>query len=342
MMSATLGTTAALSKVISLSKVSTLHKVFGWPMYRVTFTNQGKPVAVLSFAKTKSGWHAMPHADSLGAWFDKSVVENITLASQLINCLLTEGNLFEDTARVSIRSTMPLLSYRTEHKVISVISLEGGYDAVMSRLNANVRRKISKSARCGIVVLAGKAEHIDSAELMEGPDPMSGAELIGGPELIDDFYSVYRKTIHKHGSFGLPKGFFSNIPPEEGSLFVAFLNNKPIGSALLTRMMDTSENTAFATLPCYNKLYTSYALHHAMIQHAINTGCSIYSFGRSTPASSVHRFKQQWGAVDNVLYYNSTHPVKVPGNYELTRKVIRHLPMGMSAAFDRFVAKRIF
>ncbi len=301
---------------VAIKKVKTRHKFFGWPVLRVTLSIQDKTVALISFAKTGRGWYAMPHTDSLGMWFDSSAFEHN--ATDAMNKLLTGSGLFDDSEPLGIRSTLPLLSYRTEHKVISVISLEGGYDAVMSRLNSNVRRKISRAARYGIVV-----KH-------------------SGTELTDDFYSVYRKTIHKHGSFGMPKDFFRNIEPEEGSLFVAYLNNKPIGSARLSLLMDSAENTAFATLPCYNKLYTSYALHHAMIQHALENGCTIYSFGRSTRGSSVHRFKQQWGAIDKVLYYNSTHPVKAPGNHTLIRKIIRRLPMWVSAAFDRFVAERIF
>lgn len=339
-----------------------LSSTFRWPVCSIQFLAEGKPIAILNAVKIKDTVFSLPHADSLGFSFSESQISispihqvspsphlplspSSTPALEIICELLPHSGLYDEMGTglinktieltdeelvdkikstplvrdIQIRSTLPLLKYRSSHKVISTLSLEGGYENVVEKLTANVRRKVNKALKNGVTVKAG---HED---------------------LLDDFYRIYRHNIHKHGSFGLPEAYYKNLSPLDSMIFVAYLSDKPIGSALLTWMLDKSENTAFATLPEFNQLYTSYALHDAMINASVFLGCRTYSMGRCTPGSPVHKYKQQWGTVDEVLYYNSSMPLtdKI-SKYNFIRPVLKAMPLWLVQRFDHFVAKRIY
>lgn len=334
--------------------LAALNKTFHWPGLQVTFYFEGRLFAVLNASKAGKDWFALPHSDSFGFQLTDtaSQVPERNVLIELIQGLIRSQALYEgaetgihsksvelsDTTQVreishseqvtnlSIRSLIPLLSHNEPVKVVSLIDLTGGMGAVMQRFSSNVRRKIRKSASNGIVVTEG------------------------GPELIDDFYKIYRTGIHRHGSFGLTKTFFINLLNESNSLpgpkarlFIACLGKKPVGSALLLSQLGFSENNAFATLPRFNHLYTSYALHHAMISYSVERGISQYSLGRSTPGSGINKFKQQFGGIELPLYYSSQRKetgIQIP--FKWVSPVIKALPVKAVRYFDGFVAGKVY
>lgn len=366
----------------------------------ILFTLNQEPVALYNVSLTKKGWFAYPHTDSFGFLLpdmpdmpDLKVMPylpDLTKVPDLSNVLkipdvpdlpvsppflsevseiitrqgfydrilkwtdpdarleLTDRHLMETLLNsgkendLAIRSLYPLFPYNDPYKVVQILPLSGT-SKVTELLSPNVKRKISKALKNGIVV-----KH-------------------GGVELLDDFYPVYRMTIHRHGSFGLTRRYITRRLNETESLssgnnikirlFVAYLRNGfnsavPVGSAILmTQHFDGSdgfsENSAFATDPQYNALYPSYALHHAMLEYAIQQNCRVYSLGRSTPGSGIDKYKRQWGGMTLPLYYSTTTEQMGNQSVQLGKKlqihrIIRILPMWCSRIFDGFVNKRVF
>ena len=165
-------------------------------------------------------------------------------------------------------------------KVASWLPLGKDASTVMHGFSSNLRRKINKGYRNGLRVVAG------------------------GEELLQAFYSVYARHMHRLGSGAMPKRFFRNLLKEynsdggEATVFLLLWGDKPVGAAFNLQYKGFCENGWFATTPEAQKRYGSYVLHHAMIVHALAAGAETYSFGRSTLNSGVHRFKQQWHTTD--------------------------------------------
>ena len=80
------------------------------------------------------------------------------------------------------------------------------------------------------------------------------------------------------------------------------------------------------------------ALYGAFIRRACERGFAAFNFGRCTPGSGTHKFKQQWGSRDEPLawYQHSPSGVSAPPNpdqgaYGTAVKVWQRLPIAITA-----------
>ena len=170
-------------------------------------------------------------------------------------------------------------------KTSSLLNLPSNEKEMFKTLKPNLRRKINKALKTGIIIKTG------------------------GTELLDDFYKVYVKNIQKLKSLCYSKQFISDLLStyEFGSikLFLAYKNNTPIASALMASYNGFYENIFFATEDSIRQYYVSDLLHHEMINFSINASkltTGIYSFGRSTQGSGVHKYKSHWPVIDYPIY----------------------------------------
>ncbi len=340
-----------------------IQKTWGWPAIHVFFSLNGNPVTHFQALKIREFWVSLPHFDHGGLWINtkkltdfilnttgislteerlhqfllntiQQVLNKIfeqNLKSKLVNIKLEESDLVgmdghiagNNSVALKCRSKYPLLSYHVNNKVLSTINLQASIETQMETFSGNVRRKIRKASKNGIKI------------------------KIGGAELLGEFFSVYRKNIHQLGSFGLPQKFFSNLigTYEFGlsKVIIAEYNGKNIGAAIYFDFLAYAENAWFASLQEANHLYVTYALHNEMIKMAIENQCRMYSFGRSTRDSGVHRYKKQWGASDETLYINSTSKINDSGPLQkLAGPVIKILPQSLVRVFDSPVSKIIY
>jgi hypothetical protein len=63
------------------------------------------------------------------------------------------------------------------------------------------------------------------------------------------------------------------------------------------------EMTWAASLTGYNAVAPNMLLYWAFIERAAQQGLAAFNFGRCTPGSGTHRFKQQWGGRDVPLWW---------------------------------------
>lgn len=173
----------------------------------------------------------------------------------------------------------------------------------------------------------------------------------GGRELLEMFYKVYELRLHEIGSAALPLIFFKNLLESypdsalkaDARIFIVTRNAETLGGAFCLKYDTFIENTWFATLARYQKLYTSYLLHAAMIEYAANSGCKVYSFGRSTRNSGVHRFKKQWGTEDVALYWIQIPEPKISlRNFPGLLKLWKNVPLGIARSFNPWLASRFY
>ena len=186
---------------------------------------------------------------------------------------------------------------------------------------SNIRRKIEKSKKNNIVVRNGSSE-----------------------ELINDFYLVYTKRMHQIGVPPRSKQHIrKSLQNNKTLLFVAYNDQKPIGSASLQKISEIYyENILFASLSKYMYLYTSYALHHSMIEYSKKNKASTYSFGRSTKDSSVYKFKQHFKAKETPLYWSSSHKTKNLRNKKWFFAIWKRIPYQLTKIIGEEIHKRIY
>jgi len=222
---------------------------------------------------------------------------------------------------VEVRSFNYLLGASDTKKTVCLIHLEKQEKKQFEAFKSNLRRKINKAEKNGILIRSG------------------------GLELLEDFTQVYNRNMHRIGSPTLGKQFFKSLldAVNETILFVAYLNEKPIGSSFIMWYDGYVENTWFSTDDVYNHLYTSFALHWETIKWAINNKAHTYSMGRSTIESGTHHYKLQWPVEDKLLYLNqnkkSGHGLK---DQQWANGIWKRLPAVIVDKMGPFIAKRIY
>ncbi len=276
-------------------------------------TSKDEVCAILPLVNTGKAWVSLPHFSYGGLIIDEKCkntslsiiidhiieqVESLNLQSGFYK-LNTDDN-FGNNEKLShkyfVRTlTKPSANYTNTEKVTSLLELPSNESDLRAMLSHNLKRKINKAKKIDIIIKSG------------------------GLELLNDFYTVYSRNIHKLNSLNYGKGFikdlFSTYEYGVVRIFVAYLNNLPIGSSLIASYNGFYENMFFATTPNSRKYYISDLLHWEMIKFSIeNNNLSnnkinrVYSFGRSTINSGVHKYKSHWPITDHPIYHYSNMP----------------------------------
>lgn len=197
---------------------------------------------------------------------------------------------------------LPSTGNELTYKTASWLYLDKGFLP-----KGSLKRKISKSNKWGFSVEKGSIE------------------------MLEEFWYCYAKHVHRLGSLPLPKRFFNGLLSgfEEGfaEIFILRQKEEVVGAACNLYFEGFYENVWFATLHASQLQGSSYFLHNQMIKRAIELNAGVYSFGRSTSGSGVHRFKKQWNTVDVPLVWLKGG-VPYSGNYSLKRVsfIIKYLP----------------
>jgi FemAB-related protein (PEP-CTERM system-associated) len=131
--------------------------------------------------------------------------------------------------------------------------------------------------------------------------------LIGDVELLDDFYNVFSRNMRDLGTPVYSKNFFRNILatfPGAFRIIVVKLGNKPVAAGFLALSGSRMEIPWASTIKDVNPLSINMYLYWESLKYAIAQGCTTFDFGRSTVDSGTYRFKKQWGAQPQQLYWH--------------------------------------
>lgn len=210
-----------------------------------------------------------------------------------------------------------------KNKATTLLHLSADTGSQLAGLNSGVRYKIKKSKRNGITVVRGRTE------------------------LLNDFYSVYSRRMHELGSPSLPKRWYNDLlrlyNNGDVSVWCAYLGKKAIGAAFVLEYQGFYEACWFATLSKYNRLYTSYGLIWEMVCYAISRSGKIFSLGRSTTGSSVHRYKKQWGGEDVGLCWNYSHQPRLSvRNLRFISQCWKLIPYPLARLIGPWFASRVY
>lgn len=221
-----------------------------------------------------------------------------------------------------IRSFNKLSRYFNDDKVVSFLELEPTIEAQWRYFSSSLRNNVKKAEKLGITTRRG------------------------GVDLLDSFYQVYSKNMHDLGSPAYGKDFFQTFMtlfPNETKIIISAFDGKPVGCSFFVKYGPYSEICWASSLRKYNRLNTNYMVYWDSIQHAIESGCSHFSFGRSTKDSPSYKFKHHWKPLEKTLYFNYSHPRRSSlKDLRILSKVWSVLPPVLTSSLGPKLMKRLY
>lgn len=170
----------------------------------------------------------------------------------------------------------------------------------------------------------------------------SGVEVRMGPDQAEPFHRVFSRHMRDLGTPTLPLSWFTSLRDAFGDdvwFACAWLNGEPIACGAGFRWTGEFEITWASALREHASTSANMGVYWALIERASREGLSRFNFGRCTPDSPTHRFKSQWGAIDEPLYWyakaasaTASMPKQDSAKFALATRVWQKLPVSVTNA----------
>ena len=169
-----------------------------------------------------------------------------------------------------------------------------------------------------------------------------GLEAKFGAEHVDAFYDVFARTMRDLGTPVLPRAWFERIArtfPAQVVFGVVYRGSEPLAAGCGFVWRGEFEITWACSVRRASRIAPNMLLYWAFMQEMIRRGVTRFNFGRTTPGSGPHKFKQQWGGRDVPLpwcRYTSGERAAPPSPgdsaYSWGPRLWRHLPLPVANA----------
>jgi FemAB-related protein (PEP-CTERM system-associated) len=221
---------------------------------------------------------SMPYLDGGGPCGSSAA-----LADALVAHLIEEArSVGADAVELRCPWRLAVASEPMEHKVSLTLSLPGDPGRLWQQLDGSVRNQIRKAERSGLSV------------------------EIGGAEKLDEFYPIFATRMHELGSPVHARRFFGDVFQAFGAQARLALVRKgatPIGGLIALGFKDVFTVPWASCLRPYLTLCPNMLLYWEAIRTGCGQGFRRFDFGRSTRDSGTYRFKRQWGAGEEPLFW---------------------------------------
>ncbi|HVX39469.1 MAG TPA: FemAB family XrtA/PEP-CTERM system-associated protein [Gemmatimonadaceae bacterium] len=225
------------------------------------------------------------------------------------------------------RSALDVALTPSHRKITCVLNVPPGDPEPLWRaFDANVRRRVRRAQKAGIAAAFG-------------------------PEQLDAFYQVYAHHMRDLGTPAQPRALFESIRahfPHDVTFGAAYLGARPVATIAGFRWGDEFEVTWASALVAYKELAANMLVYWAFIERMIAEGVTRFNFGRCTPGGGTHRFKSQWGAVDEALWWyegnggdRATTPAPTDPAFAWGPRVWKRLPTALATAVGPSIVRYI-
>lgn len=171
-----------------------------------------------------------------------------------------------------------------------------------------------------------------------------GMRVEFGHHLIPAYHRVFAEHMRDLGSPAHGEKFFAELAAvlgERAWVGVGWLGEEPVACGFAIENGREVEISWASSLRRHQKIAPNMALYGAFIERACERGFEVFNFGRCTPGSGTHKFKQQWGTRDEELTWlqagpraaseaDSSTPTPDAGLYHLATRVWQKLPLGVT------------
>ncbi len=131
---------------------------------------------------------------------------------------------------------------------------------------------------------------------------------LGGLELLDDFYHVFSLNMHVLGSPVHARNWFDvllyNFRTAAKVCVVYLKTGKPVAAGIVLTLNKKVCIPWASSIRTYNRLAPNMLLYWTFLSWAADNGYKEFDFGRSTPGEGTYRFKKQWEAIPQKLYWH--------------------------------------
>ena len=168
---------------------------------------------------------------------------------------------------------------------------------------------------------------------------------VGGKEFVNDFYNIYKHSLHLLGtpvpSIKYFYAFFDEY--EYGDIKISLIknNNLVIGAGIYMSYFQFSEIVYAATIRSFNKLNTNLVLYWEMIKYSINSGKIIFSMGRSDIGSSGESYKDNWKCEKEIVCYNYSSYNLIRQDNLFLRNMWKRIPFNFANILGPLIRKKI-
>ena len=178
-----------------------------------------------------------------------------------------------------------------------------------------------------------------------------GLEARFGADQVEPFYRVFAENMRDLGTPVLPLEFFRALPGAFGErvrFCVVYREGEPVAGGCGFRCVDEFEITWASALRAHSRAAPNMLLYWRMMERAVEEGAKAFNFGRCTPDTGSHRFKQQWGGDDHPLPWvvwspdgTMATPNPDESRWALAVKAWQKLPVGLTRRLGPPLARRI-
>ena len=182
-----------------------------------------------------------------------------------------------------------------------------------------------------------------------------GVTVRFGADQVAPFFSVFAHHMRDLGTPTQSRRLFDEIAsafPEDVWFGCAYIGDEPVAAGCGFRWRSEFEMTWASALVEHKKLAPNMLLYWAFMQRASAEGLTHFNFGRSSPDSGTHRFKRQWGAEDEQLWWYGLAPRASAGAtastpsphdsaYAWGPRIWKRLPLGVATALGPRIVKYI-
>jgi FemAB-related protein (PEP-CTERM system-associated) len=225
------------------------------------------------------------------------------------------GELGVDLLELRNRAPLDGGLVRSDRKITVVLDLPHGSDDLWKSLQAKVRSQVRRPMKEGMVVAFGN-EHLEA------------------------FYRIFARNMRDLGTPVLPFGFFEAVRRLLGDRLVVCTvshQGRPVAGGCGFVFGSEFELTWASSLRELNRLAPNMLLYWSLMEEMIRRHLSVFNFGRCTPGGGTHRFKQQWGGVDQPLPWSQWSAAGIGGTpspdsakYRAAVALWRRLPLAVT------------
>jgi len=296
-------------------------------IYLAARDTDGKLAGVLPLVRIRSALFghylvSMPFLNYGGPLGDAAAVRALTEAA-------TERAVQDRVKLLQLRSrsALPTDLAVGHHKITVLVDIpSGGSDALWKALPTKMRTKIRKPQK-------------------------EGVEIRFGADQLEPFYRVLAHNMRDLGTPVQSFRFYQAIAETFGDsawFFGAYHGGRAVAGGCGFAWNNEMEITWSSSLREAQDVRPGYLLHWAFLERAAQQGLRIGNFGRSTPGSGTHEYKQQWGGRDEQLwwYYRSADgqastPSPDDSKYAWGPRLWKRLPVGLATRLGPLVVRNI-
>lgn len=172
-----------------------------------------------------------------------------------------------------------------------------------------------------------------------------------GAQEEEAFYRVFSRNMRDLGTPVHPRAFFSALGRRFSDRVIfgaVYADGMPVAAGCGFVWRDEYEMTWASSLREHNAKAPNMLLYASFMEEMIRRGMRKFNFGRCTPEGGTHRFKLQWGGVDEPMHWagwpdaEEREGTDEPGGvYSLASRAWRRLPVPVAETLGPLLAARL-